>query len=565
MAEKIDFDNNDEFVDKRVDGIINLLTEYSKGNFSAREDVSNTDDALSTVASGLNMFGEELDYWHRQNNKYREFLQNILSSIDEVVYARSIREDHPSLSPFTFISARAKEIIGCDAGELEAEPDKWINAMHSDDRKLSVDFFNRILQGRDAVFIYRLFHSERKEYRWIEDRIVSKKDENGKVVEIYGSARDITDQQNINIELDQKNKLISRLITSSDQAFYVIAIDPENSFKNTCTYLSWQIQKIQGSTFDEVKNDPLCWIRAIHPDDVEQLKEDNRKMFSSKQPVTRVYRIRHARTNEFVWVEDYIVPITDETGYIKEFYGSARDITQRKRVELEREKLIGELNAKHEELMQFNYIVSHNLRSPVASILGLSQLIEELPDDELRSTVRYIAQAATTLDETLRDLNTILAARGSVREKEEVFSLTKLITFVCDTLHREIDETGAIIDVEVDPLADNISSFKSYIQSAVYNLVGNAIKYRSEGRKPVIKIHVSIKSGRTVITVADNGIGINLKVHRHRMFVLFSRLQTDREGKGLGLYMTKKQIEALGGTLDVESMPGAGTTFTITL
>ncbi len=289
-------------------------------------------------------------------------------------------------------------------------------------------------------------------------------------------------------------------------------------------------------------------------------------MFSSKQPITRVYRIKHMRTLQYVWVEDYVVPIMDESGLIKTFYGSARDITARKSVELEREKLIQELNNQHDELMQFSHIVSHNLRSPVASILGLCQLLkDDISPEDNKNTTDYILQAAETMDEVLHDLNTILSTRSTFNEKKEYFVLEDIIRSMRISLQKEIGRTNATIITDIAPDASQIFSVKSYVHSAILNLTSNGIKYRAKNSEPVILIKAVYNAGNIQISVTDNGIGIDLAAHQHRLFSLYGRLNLDTEGKGLGLYMTKVQIEALGGRIAVESVVGKGTTFTITL
>lgn len=189
----------------------------------------------------------------------------------------------------------------------------------------------------------------------------------------------------------------------------------------------------------------------------------------------------------------------------------------------------------------------------------------ELPPEELHETTGYILQAAYAMDALLHDLNTILSARSTLNEKMTVFSLSDIIALLRTTLKTEIEESSATIQVQIEKEANKLTSIKSYIQSAMFNLLSNAIKYRSPHRLPIIEIKVAKKNDHTVISVTDNGIGIDLQTHGHRLFGLYSRLNTDREGKGLGLYMTKTQIESLNGSLDVESEEGKGTTFTITL
>lgn len=550
----------------QLDRIILMLTEFSRGNFSVRVEVTEDENALNTVVSGLNMLGEELDKYRNEIVNQRTFLNNILSNIDEVIYVRDINPNQPSVSPYSFISGRSMEIIGIDSDELDENPGKWIEAVHPEDTNMAIEMFKKVLKGQEIVVTYRMFHPQKQQYRWIEDRISAKENPAAGITRIYGSARDVTEQQETNLALEKTSQLVTRLITSSDQVFYIVSLDQVDPFKNTFTYLSSHVEDIIGYSVEDVRKDPLTWINAVHPDDMEQVKATTREMFKSKNPGTRVYRMRHKYTGNYVWLEDYVVPILDGKGWVREFYASARDITARRTAEIERERLIVELSRKHDELMQFSHIVSHNLRAPVASILGLAQILNgDLDSGEAAETTRYMLQAARSMDGLLRDLNTVLSVRSTLEEKKEFFLLSDIVSSICVSLKNEIEECGTTLNVSIDQTANELSSIKSYVQSALFNLLSNASKYHSPDRQLVINISGYKEGNHTVIAIEDNGLGIDLNTHRDRIFVLYGRLHHDREGKGLGLYMTKTQIESLNGTIEVESKIGEGSIFKIRL
>ena len=550
----------------QLDSIILLLTEFSRHTTGARDEVTADVSLLKKIVTGLKLLGEEMENYRNEIIYQRTFLNNILSNIDEVIYVRDINPADAAGSMYSFISGRSMEIIGMGSQELDENPRRWIEAVHPEDAVRTNEMFQKALDGQEMVITYRMYHQGRQEYRWIEDRISAKANLAGQVMHMYGSARDVTGQQETNLALEKTSELVTRLITSSDQVFYIVSLDESDPFKNTFTYLSSHVQGIIGYSVQDVRDDPLVWIKAIHPDDLKQVKATTKDMFTSKDPRTRVYRMKHKHSGEYIWLEDYVVPILDEKGWIREFYASARDITPRRTAEIQREKLIEELSRKHDELMQFSHIVSHNLRAPVASILGLSQILEyEVQSGEAADTKRYILQAARSMDDLLRDLNTVLSVRSTQEEKKETFLLSDVVSSVCINLKKEIDESSAVLNIGIDPDADELTSIKSYIQSTLFNLVCNAIKYRSTDKQPVISLKACIKGNQTVIAIADNGLGIDLAAHRERIFVLYGRLHHDREGKGLGLYMTKMQIESLNGTIEVESEKGKGTIFTITL
>jgi signal transduction histidine kinase len=274
----------------------------------------------------------------------------------------------------------------------------------------------------------------------------------------------------------------------------------------------------------------------------------------------------------------YEYDITDTSGAIRVFevrvYNNGREevvmivreVTKKKKAEAEREKLITELHHRNNELMQFSNILSHNFRAPLANILGLTGLLNSTVEEEERHKIYdYIKHSAESMDQLIRDLNSILSTKSALNTRKEVFSMTEVVASVQEHLSAQIEETGAMLQIEIEQAADRISSVKSYVQSAVFNLVSNAIKYRKEGRRPQIHLTARRIDEQIRICVSDNGIGVDLAKHGKEMFGLYKRFNVEKEGKGLGLHMTKTQIEALGGSISITSNPGEGTEFTICL
>ena len=248
-------------------------------------------------------------------------------------------------------------------------------------------------------------------------------------------------------------------------------------------------------------------------------------------------------------------------------YISAQNITKLKQTETEKEKLITELSDKYNELMQFNYIVSHNLRAPVANLLGLSNLITmpgHSEEDKLK-IIEHIQQSANKMDDMIKDLNVILSSRSTINIKKEKVFIHTLNQSITSTLEKQIKETNCYIKTTISEDASELFTVKSYLESILYNLISNAIKYHSVERRPQIIISTKKVNNDFLISVSDNGIGIDMEKQGQYIFGLYKRFNLDVEGKGLGLHMTKTQVETLGGKISIESEVGKGTTFNITL
>jgi signal transduction histidine kinase len=132
-------------------------------------------------------------------------------------------------------------------------------------------------------------------------------------------------------------------------------------------------------------------------------------------------------------------------------------------------------------------------------------------------------------------------------------------------LEQQLNQSQAFVCVDIDCEANQLTSIKSYVQSIIHNLISNAIKYKSPVRNPEISVKAWKDTEHTFIEVADNGMGIDLEQYGQQIFGLYKRFTTQSEGKGLGLHMTKAQVESLGGSISVESEADKGTTFRILL
>ncbi len=242
------------------------------------------------------------------------------------------------------------------------------------------------------------------------------------------------------------------------------------------------------------------------------------------------------------------------------------EISERKKREMERERLLNSLAQRNKDLEQFSYIVSHNLRAPLANILGLTNLLKEtqIENETTRLIINNLYKASQNLDNVITDLSEILQIRKQIREEKQLVKLSALVDSIYISLESLIAETQATVDVDFTEI-DEITSLKGYLHSIFSNMIINSIRYAKAGVPPVIHIKSYKKDFKIILEFSDNGRGIDLKKYADKIFGLYKRFHLDIEGKGVGLYMTKTQVELLGGTIKVESELLKGTTFTIEL
>ncbi len=224
-----------------------------------------------------------------------------------------------------------------------------------------------------------------------------------------------------------------------------------------------------------------------------------------------------------------------------------------------------ELAWHNAELRQFSFILSHNLRSDVANLIGLTQIVSMAKTiEENKNLMGLMQKTAYALDETIRDLNSILYIRDNVDAiKQKVVFGDELLT-IKGSLGGVITETNATIEADFSRVP-YIYSVKALLDNVIYNLVSNAIKYRVPGKPPKLRVESMMKGDMVQLKFTDNGLGIDLKKHGADLFGMYKRFHLHTEGKGLGLYLVKTQIEALGGRIAVSSDVNLGSTFTVEL
>lgn len=222
-----------------------------------------------------------------------------------------------------------------------------------------------------------------------------------------------------------------------------------------------------------------------------------------------------------------------------------------------------QLIRNNQQLEQFGYVVSHNLRGPIARLLGLSSIMDySRLDQENMGYLEKIVTTSKDLDRIIHDLNNILEIRKNTTQEFETCIVLDELDKVLIGLSYQIELTKTKIYKTI-PEDLEVKAIGPYLESIFYNLVSNAIKYAKED--PEITINAKKQDEWVIIEVKDKGIGIDIETHKDKLFGLYKRFHLHVEGKGLGLFMVKTQTEAMNGKIELESTPNVGTCFRIYL
>lgn len=264
------------------------------------------------------------------------------------------------------------------------------------------------------------------------------------------------------------------------------------------------------------------------------------------------------------WFHISVLPVFDDRQKVLAVMIGIQNISQRKSNELEKEKMTLELMQRNQDLEQFAYIISHNLRAPVANITGLSNIINSVKVSaaDHKRCMEGLTLSVKKLDDVIIDLNYILQVRREISERKENIKFQDLIDDIKTSINNIITKENVEIITDFSKIP-GLFTLKSYMNSIFYNLILNSIKYRRADVKPVISITTSGTKNNLALTFTDNGLGIDLETNGGKVFGLYKKFHAHIDGKGMGLYMVKTQTEILGGKIFIDSEVNSGTTFTI--
>lgn len=238
---------------------------------------------------------------------------------------------------------------------------------------------------------------------------------------------------------------------------------------------------------------------------------------------------------------------------------------EQKRARTETSQLLALTRQQNEKLKNFALIVSHNLRGSAGNINGLINLMEEAESEGESKRFRgMLRESSDKLNKTVGGLRNLIenyAIRGG---EEEVFAAKPIIDRVVDEVRNNIKHKSLEVQVEV-PEALKVRGIPSYMESMVHNFATNASKYRRPDRTPRLIIRGETQNGEVVLRFVDNGRGMDLDAYGDQVFGLFNTFHQHEDSQGVGLYVTRNQIEGMGGSISVDSTPGEGTTFTVRL
>ncbi|MGI4871890.1 MAG: PAS domain-containing protein [Janthinobacterium lividum] len=303
------------------------------------------------------------------------------------------------------------------------------------------------------------------------------------------------------------------------------------------------------------------------PDTDPAIQETIRTYFLQPEPFS-VTILTYTKAGEKLWVLLHVTPLYNPAGELTQFISIQQNINAQKAMEAQQARLTQDLYEHNRDLQQFTYMLSHNLRAPLANALGLAKFLPQVSKQSVvfDNSLVHLRQSLEQVDSVLHDLNYVLSSRDQQhRQAPETVGLAEVCEQAIQHWAQALAqcEGHVALDVAEGLLVHGI---RAYVYSIFDNLLSNAIKYRSLDRPLHITIQcVAGPHGGASICFTDNGSGFDQAQAGPKIFQLYQRFHRGQQGRGLGLFLVKTQVEAMGGTIEVSSQVAVGTRFLIHL
>ncbi|MDZ4666623.1 MAG: PAS domain S-box protein [bacterium] len=270
------------------------------------------------------------------------------------------------------------------------------------------------------------------------------------------------------------------------------------------------------------------------------------------------------KNGEEFWEQAVISPVFNENGIKLNYVAINKDITQRVKLEREKELLIEELSTSLEELKKFSYITSHNFRAPVTNLLGIIDLLDTslIADPTTLTLIEGFKRSTLKLNETLEDLIETVVLRDHNKHIFEWISFENILEKACLNLNLSIQNSKTQMEANFEHARGGIF-IGSFMESIFQNFIANSIKFAIPNQPLYIKINSKLEGETLTLTFEDNGLGMNLSKVKDKLFGLYQKFHKNDDSKGIGLYIVKSHVNAMRGVISVKSEINKGTTFTM--
>ncbi|SFD85493.1 sensor histidine kinase [Flavobacterium phragmitis] len=485
------------------------------------------------------------------------FYKKLLAEMPDLLFQFIIDTDNNY--SFPLVSKSADEIFELSATDFTDDIRLVIyNRIVPQDREY---FFQSLVKARKEITPWEIeFRAmlPKKGIRWF--KIVAKTElaMDGNVV-FYGHVSDITDLKDKEEKLRISEERFQFALDASTAGIWDWDMVTNRVFYSS---LSLKILELEST---DIFDDPERWDKIVHPDDLPKYYSDIQEHFDNKIPYYENYHRVMTSSGNYKWILDRGKVIKrDENGKPLRVIGTHTDVSAQKEKELDLIKTMKLYSDQNSRLLNFSHIVSHNLNTQAGNIKSILDFIDaDVSRQTVEEMLEHLRTVSNDLNETISNLTQIVKTQSNINIAVVPLKLCEYIEKTISTI-KGYDKQRNVTIINNVPKYLTINFNPAYMESVLLNFTTNAIKYAHPDRDPVIVFDFALEpEGFKSLKITDNGLGIDLKVYGDLLFGMYKTFHKHEEARGIGLYITRNQIEAMKGTVLVESEVGVGTSFKI--
>lgn len=439
-------------------------------------------------------------------------------------------------------------------GEYEA----WRSGLHPDDKERGDQEIAMAISGEKEFNTHFRVIWPNGEVRYIRAMAVTQRDRKGKAIKMVGTNWDYTQLRTTQLLLQKSEESFQGAFENSNIGMAFVGID------GTLLKTNNALNKIMGYGKDEITK--LTFQELTHPQDLYKDLALFQELLDGTRDSYQLEKRYYHKKGHIVYTLLAVTSVKDIDGNTAHIVGQVVDISDRIKDAKKLNRLLNVSKKQNDSLMNFAHIVSHNLRSHSTNLSMINGFLKkENDEEEHENLMRMLNDASNSLNETVFHLNEVIQVKTEAVEKLKNINLQETLKNVQQNLELLMAEKKAQCIIEV-PKDLELLGKPAYLDSIFLNLFTNSLKYSSPDRPPIISISIHKIVKETVeIHFADNGIGIDLKRHGSKLFGMYKTFHRNKDAKGIGLFLTKNQLEAINGKITVESEVDKGTLFKIFL
>lgn len=378
---------------------------------------------------------------------------------------------------------------------------------------------------------------------------------NNVCIRIYGLIQDIDKEVLYQKELEHKEALFRRTFEYASIGMALVGLKGEWLEVNNslCNMLGYSKEELTAITFQDI----------THPADLDSDLNLLHEVLDGKRNSYQLEKRYFHKNGEIVWALLAVSVIKDKDKKPMHFVSQITDITKRKLALQKIESLLEITQNQNDRLLNFAHIVSHNLRSHTGNLTMLLDLMKiEMPESTNNEFYSMINQAVDNLSETITHLNEVILVHSKKKDDLIELNLNDFSKKALTNLNAQLIEHNVTVNNKI-PKTLTVKFIPAYLDSTLLNLLSNAIKYRDYNRPLIIDLFIESNDVFDILHIKDNGLGIDVESNKERLFGMYKTFHNNPEARGIGLFITKNQVEALNGKIEVESEPGVQTTFKV--